>query len=266
MVTPTARRTSDEDDRNRERAKRLGLYGLVENWDEVSAKDWIETLLEMEEAERKRRSLERRLRNAKCGRFKPICDFDWSWPRKIDRELIEELFGFSFLKERANVVLIGQNGVGKTMIARNLAHEATLKGFTVRCVGASQMLSELMAQDGPAGLERRLKRYTRPSLLYLDEVGYLSYDTRHADLLFEIVNRRQDKSTVITTNRPFSEWNEVFPNAASVVALIDRLVHRSEIVEIDAESYRLKEAKERAQKRQQARKAKKRAASRRKKT
>ena len=103
----------------------------------------------------------------------------------------------------------------------------------------------------------------RPSLLVVDEVGYLSYSPQHADLLFDIVNRRNaDRSTVVTTNKPFNEWNEVFPNSSSVVALVDRLVHRSEILEIDGESYRLKEAEERKTARTQRRAAKKKAAPR----
>jgi len=253
MATPKGRNTPAGQDL-RARVARLGLHGLVSRWEELGSESWIEDLVEIEEAERARRSLERRVRNAKIGRFKPICDFDWSWPRKIDRELIEELFRLDFLGEAANVVLIGPNGVGKTTIAQNLAHEALIKGHTVRMARASAMLAELSSQDGPAALERRLRRYLRPALLVVDEVGYLSYNAHHADLLFDIVNRRnQEKSTVVTTNKPFAQWNEVFPNSSSVVALIDRLVHRSEIVEIDGDSYRLKEATERTQERKRKR-------------
>jgi DNA replication protein DnaC len=101
-----------------------------------------------------------------------------------------------------------------------------------------------------------MRHYVRPALLVVDEVGYLSYNAHHADLLFEIVNRRnQDRSTIVTTNKPFAEWNEVFPNSTSVVALIDRLVHRAEIVEIDGDSWRLKEATERTKNRRSKRKA-----------
>jgi len=246
----------DDSARRRERALRLGLYGLLDNWEEIKDEAWIEHFLKLEEAARQRRSLERRLRHARCGRFKPMCDFDWKWPEKIDREQIDELFTLSFVKEGANAVLIGSSGLGKTMIAKNLANETVQRGYTVRFVGASHMLSDLLNQDGPAGLERRFRRYAHPTLLCIDEVGYLSYDSRHADLLFEVINRRQEKSTVVTTNRVFSEWNEVFPNSTSVVALIDRLVHRAEIVEIQGESYRLKEAREREAERRRARKAK----------
>lgn len=245
-----------------ERAERLGMYGLLAHWEELAEEPWLEHLLSIEEEERARRSLERRVRSAKIGSFKPMCDFDWSWPRKIEREVVEDLFRFEFMDDAANVILIGPNGVGKTTIAQNLAHQALLRGHTARFVSASTMLADLTAQDGPSALARRLRRYVAPALLVVDEVGYLSYSSQHADLLFDIVNRRNaDRSTVVTTNKPFGEWNEVFPNSSSVVALVDRLVHRSEIVEISGESYRLKEATERKEAQRKRRQEKKRSAT-----
>lgn len=246
----------------RQRAQRLGLYGVLNRWGELEKDPWVPKLIEMEEQERKRRSLERRVRNARLGRFKPVADFDWAWPKDIDRDLVDELFTLAFLDEAANVVLVGPNGVGKTTIAQNLAHEAVLRGFTARSATASEMLNDLAAQESASALARRLAVYCRPALLVVDEVGYLSYDSRHADLLFEVVSRRaQQRSTVITTNKPFSEWNQVFPSAGCVVALIDRLVHKAEVVRIDADSYRVKEAKERETKRAAERKQRARSRS-----
>ena len=237
-----------------ERARTLKLFGLLAHWDEIGETGWIEPLIQWEEVERTRRSLERRLTAAHLGRFKPLADFDWQWPSQCDRQGIEELMQLQFLDETANVVLVGPNGVGKSTIARNIAHQAVLAGHTVRFVSASALLNELAAQDGDHALRRRLALYTRPRLLVIDEVGYLSYSNRHADLLFEIISRRyEEKSTIITTNRPFAEWNEVFPNAACVVSLIDRLVHHAEIIQIDGESYRLKEAKEHSEQRRKRR-------------
>lgn len=212
-------------------------------------------LLAGEEAERKRRSLERRLKNARIGAFKAMADFDWAWPDKIPRDAVEDLLTLRFVDEGSNAVFVGPNGVGKSMITQNIAHAALLRGYTVRYTTASAMLAELSSQDGSIALQRRLRRYCRPQLLVIDEVGYLSYDNRHADLLFEVVTRRyREKSIVISTNRAFGEWNEVFPNAACVVALVDRLVHHSEVVTIEGESYRAKEAAERAAKRAAGRK------------
>jgi DNA replication protein DnaC len=232
----------------RERLRRLGLHGLLARWTEIAEKPWLIELLDIEEDERRRRSLARRLRNARIGAFKPIADFDWTWPKKIDRAAIEELFGLAFLDEGNNAVLLGPNGVGKSMLLRNIAHHALVRGNTVRFTTASDMLADLAAQDSSAALGRRLRRYTLPRLLCIDEVGYLSYSSRYADLLFEVVTRRYDaeRAILVSTNKTFSEWHEVFPHAACTVTLVDRLVHRSELIEIDGDSYRLKEAKERA--------------------
>ena len=242
----------------RERLRRLGLYGLLAQGSEMLTEDWLPRLIEVEEAERQRRSLERRLRNASIGAFKSMADFDWQWPKKVDRELVDDLFSFGFVDEAANVVLLGPNGVGKSMIAKNLAHQALLRGYTVRFTTASDMLHDLAARDTSSSLARRLHRYCHPALLVVDEVGYLAYDARYADLLFEVVTRRyQQHSIVLTTNKAFGEWNDVFPNAACVVTLVDRLIHRAEIVPIEGESYRLKEAKERAAEKAKARSARK---------
>lgn len=239
--------TPNDEDARRLALRRLGLFGLLAHWDEVRALDWLPAVIDYEQRERQRRSLERRLRFARLGAFKPLCDFDWQWPKKIDRSAVDELCTLDFVAEAANVVLIGPNSTGKTTIAKNLAHLALLAGHTARFTTASAMLNDLAAQDSAAALARRLRHYCRPTLLVCDELGYLSYDSRYADLLFEVVTRRyQQRSTIITTNKVFSEWNQVFPNAASVVTIIDRLVHKSEIITIEGQSYSLKEAKERA--------------------
>ena len=134
-----------------------------------------------------------------------------------------------------------------------------MAGHSVIFMTASELLNDLASQESSPALRRRLRRYSRPELLVIDEVGYLSYDSRHADLLFQVVSRRnQEKSTLVTTNRRFAEWNEVFPNASCVVALVDRLVHRAEIVQIDGESYRVKDAHEREARRASSRAKKKR--------
>ena len=230
------------------RAQALRLHGLLAHWSDALAAGWVDQLLAWEEEERSRRSLERRLKEARIGRFKSICDFDWTWPKRCDRTTFEALMTLDFVKESANAVLVGPNGVGKTTLARNLAHQALVLGHTVLFTSAGQLLGELAAIDSDSALRRRLRHYAAPTLLCIDEVGYLSYSNRHADLLFELISRRyEQKSTVVTTNRPFAEWREVFPNAACVVSMVDRLMHNAEIVSIEGESYRLKEAKERAE-------------------
>ena len=241
------------------RLKALGLFGLIACWDEIADKPWLREVLDIEEREKQKRSLERRLRNSHVGPFKPLADFDWTWPKKIDREAIDELLSLAFLKTGHNAVLVGPNGVGKTMILKNVAHHAIVRGHTVCFATASDMLSDLAGKDSSSALARRLRRYTTAQLLCVDEVGYLSYDSRYADLLFEVVTRRYEahKPILLSTNKAFSEWGEVFPHAACVVTLVDRLIHRAEVIEIEADSYRLKEAKELSAARSRQRRSKK---------
>ena len=240
----------------RQRAAALQLHGLLAHWNDCAGQPWLPSLLDWEEAERARRSLERRLRCAHIGRFKPLADFDWGWPLQCDQGAFAELMELSFLRDAGNAILVGPSGLGKTTIAQNIAHQAVLHGYTVRFTTAGQLLGELASLDSDSALRSRLHLYAAPSLLVIDEVGYLSYSNRHADLLFELISRRyEDKSTLVTTNRPFAEWHEVFPNAACVVSLVDRLVHNAEIIAIDGESYRLKEAKERSEQRARQRRS-----------
>ena len=230
-----------------ERVKDLGLNAMVANWHLYENADWLPRLVDDEDRERDRRSLERRIREARIGHFKPMSEFDWSWPTEIDREQIDELFTLKFLEEKSNVILVGGNGLGKSMIAQNLANAAMLHGVSTRFVKASDMLNELVECDGSMARRRTLKKYCSVGLLAIDEVGYMNYDSRFADLLYEVISGRYQKfSTVVTTNKGFRDWSEIFPHAACVITLVDRLTHKSETVVLKGESYRHKEATERA--------------------
>lgn len=238
-----------------DRAAALQLTGLLAHWNEIDEQQlaFINQLVGWEETERRRRGLERRLRNAHLGRFKPLSDFDWQWPKRCDQAAVAEMMSLDFIKEATNLLLVGNNGLGKSMIAQNIAHQAVQQGHSALLVNAAQMLGDLASRESDGALNRRLKHYARPDVLIIDEVGYLSYANRHADLLFDVINRRYElKPTIVTTNKPFSDWGEVFPNAACVVSIVDRLVHHSQVLLIEGESYRMHEATQRAKKKKQA--------------
>ena len=213
----------------------------------------LEHVVDLDEKDRVRRSLERRFSDSHLGRFKPMLEYDWAWPTKIDRELVERALGGEYLADTRNIVLAAPQGLGKTMIAQNLAHQAILKGRSVLFLTVAQLLLDLGSQESSRALDRRLKYYAKVSLLVLDEVGYLAFDNRNADLLFQVVSRRYEKkSLVLTTNLAFSDWPTVFPNATCATALIDRVIHHADVISIEGESYRLREAKEHAGRRSPA--------------
>lgn len=159
------------------RAKELRLAGLLAHWDTLVCDPvrlgWVTELLGWEETERDQRSLERRLRSSHIGKFKPLADFEWDWPKRCDRQAIQELMTLSFMADASNVMLVGPNGVGKSMLACNLGHQALIQGHTVLFITAGQLLGELAALDSDSALRRRLKHYAAPDLLLIDEVGVL---------------------------------------------------------------------------------------------
>lgn len=213
-----------------DRLAQIGLRALPAQLDDFIARAtrdrWsphqiLERIAEEEIAERSRRSLERRLRLSGIRRFKPMADFEWTWPARIERDIVERALTLDFIPEARNLVLVGRNGLGKTMIAQNICHAAVLAGYSVLFRSAAALLEELHRQS-PEGRRRKLRAYANVGLLAVDEVGYLSFDDKAADLLYEVVNRRYErKPLILTTNRPFREWNEVFPNATCIVTLLD---------------------------------------------
>ena len=239
------------------RATAQKLHGVISHQDGINEEGafWLERFVTWEERHRSQRSLDGRLRKARIGRFKPMSDFDWKWPKHCDRAVIEQWMQLDFMEGASNVILCGPNGVGKTMIVSNIASQAVLRGSTALFTTAAAMLNELAELDSDSALRRRIKYYTQPGLLIIDEVGYLSYSNRHADLLFEVVSQRYEKkSTCITTNKPIPDWRDIFPNATCVVSIVDRLLHHSEILTIEGDSFRLKEAMEKNKERNEKRK------------
>ncbi len=201
----------------------------------------LEELVALELREREARNLARRTKAATLGSFKTLDAFDWNHPRSIDRELYEELLTLDIIAKGHNVLFRGPAGVGKTTLAQNLGQRALEKGYTVRFSTVPAALADLLRQESIPATERRLKRYTTPDLLVLDELGYVPCDSRAADLLFHIVSRRHEKRpVVISTNLAFKQWGTVFQDASCLPALIDRFAQHCHVIDIDAESWRQK--------------------------
>lgn len=186
----------------------LGLWRLAEDLSDFVARatksrwspaQMIEEIARIETLERARKSAERRLSRARIGRFKPMADFDWNWPKKIHRDAVDRVLALSFVERSENVILVAPQGVGKSMIAKNIAHAAVLAGQTALFMTASDILLDLSKQETARALERRLQQYARPHVLCIDEIGYLSYDNHAADLLFQIVSRRYERRPIVMT-------------------------------------------------------------------
>lgn len=210
-----------------------------------------EQLCTLEQREREVRNLARRAKIAALGTPKTLDRFDWNHPRAIDRELFDQLHSsLDFIRRGENVLLRGQAGVGKTTLAQSLGLRALERGYTVRFCTLPAALADLLKQESIPATERRLRRYTSPDLLVLDELGYVPCDSRAADLLFHIVSRRHEaRAIVITTNLAFKQWGSVFHDASCLGALVDRFAQHCHVLDIDAESWRHKEALKRGKSR-----------------
>ncbi len=203
-----------------------------------------EQLCTLEQREREARNLERRAKMATLGTPKSLDRFDWNHPRSVDRDLYDQLHSsLDFIRRGENVLLRGQAGVGKTTLAQNLGLRALERGHTVRFCTLPAALADLLRQESIPATERRLRRYTSPDLLVLDELGYVPCDSRAADLLFHIISRRHEaRAIVITTNLAFKQWGSVFHDASCLGALVDRFAQHCHVIDIDADSWRHKEA------------------------
>jgi DNA replication protein DnaC len=165
--------------------------------------------------------------------------YDFDYPKSIDRDIVERAASLDFVKDRTSVVFIGPSGVGKTHLANAIGQLACLRGHRVRFITAADLVNDLVAAQARNGLHRRLVVWASYDLVLVDELGYLSFDARGADLLYQVFNRRyQRASTIVTTNLPFKDWGKLFHNAAAASAIADRLVHRGLLIKIVGKSKR----------------------------
>jgi DNA replication protein DnaC len=203
----------------------------------------LQTLIEGEAEYRKDRATQRRIRQARFPVIKTLDGFVWTWPKKINKLQVQNLFKLNFVKSKSNVIFLGGVGLGKTHLATALAHTACLNGVTVLFTTAIDVINGLSAAQQTGDFQKELKKYLKPSLLVLDELGYLPIDKHGADLLFQVISHRYEQgSIIISTNRAFKNWPEIFNNDATLTsAILDRVLHHAETVVVEGKSYRMKD-------------------------
>ena len=208
-----------------------------------SHRHYLAELVTGEASMRRDRTIQRRIRMARFPVIKTLEQFNWSWPQKINRSQVQNLFHLKFVEDKSNVVFIGGVGLGKTHLATALGYQACLKGHTVVFTSAIETINNLSAAQQSGRLKQELKRYLNPALLIIDELGYLPIDKNGADLLFQVISQRYEQGAIIiTTNRVFKDWPQIFNNDSTLTsALLDRLLHHTEAVLVEGKSYRMKD-------------------------
>ena len=218
----------------------LAKQAAQEHWDHLA---YLARLVAGEAALRRERSVQRRITQAHFPVIKTLEQFQWSWPKSINRMQVQHLFRLQFLADKGNVIFLGTVGLGKTHLATALGYAACLQGLSVRFTTAVEVINALAAAQRAKRLKQALDSYRKPALLILDELGYLPIDKTGADLLFQIISLRYEQgSTIVTSNRAYKHWAEIFNNDATLTsALLDRLLHHAETVLIEGKSYRMKD-------------------------
>jgi DNA replication protein DnaC len=204
---------------------------------------YLEHLARGEVNARRDRAIQRKIGLARFPVVRTLEQFQWNWPKKINRMAVQNLFRLKFLEDKANVILLGGVGLGKTHLATALGYQACLKGHSVLFASAVDVINSLGAAQAANRLKSELRKYLSPSVLLLDELGYLPIDKRGADLLFQIISQRYERgSIIITSNRAFKNWPEIFNNDSTLTsAILDRLLHHAETILIEGKSYRMKD-------------------------
>ena len=212
--------------------------------DALAPRTLVERIATLELHDRRTRSFDYRLRKSRIGRITPLSDFDWNHPKSIDRARVDEAFTLRFIDQGDNILFLGNPGTGKTHLGKALVERALTHGYKALFVDAHALCLDLARVESTAALEKKVRYYTRPPLLCIDEIARQQLDIRRLDLLYDLVRRRYEarRATVVTGEAQFSDWTRAMPSTAATAALIDRLVHRALVIHIDADSYRQKQA------------------------
>lgn len=218
----------------------LAATAAAKGW---SHQEYFEQLIRGETDLRWDNAIQRRIRMARFPVVKTLEQFQWNWPEKINEMQVKHLFKLGFITDKANAILLGGVGLGKTHLASAIGYEACLRGHTVLFTTAVDVINSLSVAQAAGQLKTCLKKYLKPSMLILDELGYLPIDKRGADLLFQVISKRYENGAIlITSNRAYKDWPTIFNNDATLTsAMLDRLLHHAETIVIEGKSYRMKE-------------------------
>jgi DNA replication protein DnaC len=236
--------------------KALKLPTFLREYDKVARQCAVESvdhtgyllrLAELELIERERRMIERRIKEAKFPAVKSLDSFDFLALPSLNKALVLELARSEYVSRRENIIAVGNSGTGKTHIVLGLGLAACQKGLSVGFITAAALVHELIEARDEKRLLRLQRQYAGYKLLIIDELGYVPFSQTGAELLFEVFSQRYERgSTIVTSNLPFDEWTGVFASERLTGALLDRLTHHVHILEMNGDSYRLKQSKRRA--------------------
>lgn len=237
---------------------KLNLPVIADRWsilaeqaskDNVPYSQFLFSLLELEIIEKQERTMKTLLKFAKFPYRKTMDDFDFTVQPNIDERRIKELMNLSFLEENENLIFLGPPGIGKTHLAVAIGLEAVSKGLKTYFITLSDMVSQLRKAEQNEKLERKIRSFVKPSVLIIDEIGYLNLDPQSAHYLFQVISRRYERGSIIlTSNKGFGEWGEMVGDPIIATAMLDRLLHHSRIFNLKGNSYRLKEKQMKTQK------------------
>lgn len=224
----------------RQHVEELARQAAEKQWSHMA---FLARLVEGEAALRQDRARARRIQQARFPVLKTLEQFDFTWPARINRLAVQNLFRLKFIEDKANAIFVGGVGLGKSHLAVALGYAACLAGWRVRFATAIDIINSLAAADNAGRLPAELNKYIRPDLLVCDELGYLPIDQRGANLLFQVISGRYERgSIVLTTNKIFKHWASIFNNDSTLTsAILDRIVHHAETVIVEGKSFRMKD-------------------------